>query len=63
MGYKGKVNRAFSEQLKERARPYAVRGGGSTGLSRSRLGGVRDVPAGASLAVSRDLYPLAARNS
>ena len=43
----------FSEQLKEPNKRYAVRGGGGAGLSRGRSGGVRDVPAGASLAVKR----------
>ena len=33
---------------------YAVHGGGSAGLSRSRVGGASDVLAGASLAVRSD---------
>src|SRR5215211_4364120 len=56
VGYKRKAQKgagAFSEQRKERNKRYAVRGGGGVGVDHSRLGGIRDVPAGSALAVRR----------
>src|SRR5215212_2526657 len=50
VGYKGRVHQAFSDH-QGGVRRYDVRGGGSAGGDHNRLGGVRDVPAGASLAV------------
>jgi hypothetical protein len=50
------VQRAFSERLKEESvRRYAVRDGGGAGVNHSRVGGIRDVHAGASLAVRKRL--------
>src|SRR5215208_8253355 len=53
------VQRAFSERLKEECvRRYAVRGRGAAVDNRSRVGGIGDVHAGASLAVrKRPLSP------
>ena len=54
VGYKGMLQRAFSERLKEECvRRYAVRGRGSPVDNRSRVGGIGDVHAGAALAVSK----------
>jgi hypothetical protein len=53
VGYKGMVQRAFSERLKESVRRYAIRVVGGAGLSHSRLCSTRDLHAGASLAVRK----------
>src|SRR5215203_3358844 len=59
VGYKAMVQRAFSERLKEECvRRYAVRGRGAAVDNRSRVGGIGDVHAGATLAVrKRPLSP------
>jgi hypothetical protein len=53
LGYKAMVQKAFSERLKECGRRYAIRGGGGAVDNRSCAGGIRDVHAGAALAVSK----------
>jgi hypothetical protein len=56
VGYKAMVHRAFSERLKEECgRRNAFRGGGAAVDNRSPLGSVRDVHAGAALAVRKRL--------